>query len=414
MSKLPPNKHIPKNLLLTDKVLAKAANVFGTPLYIYDASLLKYMWEQLRSILPQSIDIYYSVKANPNPSIIEKFHCFGASYEVASLGELTAVDKAGISPKDVIFVGPGKSRRELLEAIRKNIKIIVAESLREVNDIQKIANLENKTISVALRINPGRGKGLITMGGATQFGMEDETALNVLERHKNFKNIRFIGIHSYLGTGMLDYKMILDHTELILETASNIQDYSGNKFSFVDLGGGFGIPYFEKDRSPTWEKLFEPLNGLLRAYLEKHPWTKEVVIESGRFLVGPSGVFLARVVDIKKNGGKWFVILDGGINVFGGDDRYGGFRPTPLRVINNKSSELILQTLCGPLCTSADRLASDILLPFPKIGSVVAFYQAGAYRFSASPGLFLSHGFPQEVLYEDGHLQLIRDKLTYL
>jgi diaminopimelate decarboxylase len=250
------------------------------------------------------------------------------------------------------------------------------------------------------------------MGGATQFGMEKEIALNLLLTASKYPNIDFIGVHAYQGTGILDWKIILYHTELILQVADELQQQAGKEFSFIDIGGGFGIPYYDGDSIFDWKALDIPLNELIKQYLTKHPQIETFAIESGRFLVGPSGVFVAHVIDVKKTGGKWFIILDGGTNVFGGDNRYRGFRPTPVQVLNNNNQNAESLSLCGPLCTSADQLAVDTLLPMPHVGDLIAFYQAGAYALTASPGLFLSHGFPREVIFQNDKLFLIRERMT--
>lgn len=412
MSKAPPNQHIPKEWMIHDKILVEAASRFGTPLYLYDTALMKQRWDKLCAILPRNTTVFYSVKANPNVWIIDVFRKLGASCEVASSGEIVAALRAGVAPSDIIFVGPGKSRHELEYAVTCNLAAIAAESKREIRCIAALSELHNRKVRIALRINPGRGKGSISMGGATQFGMEPEVALGVLEGIDDFTNLEIVGLHAYLGTGILAWQEVLEHTQMILEIADQLQQQSGREFSFIDVGGGFGIPYYHRDNAPDWNVLSVPLADLVEEYLQKHPWTETLAVESGRFLAGPAGVFLTSVLDVKSLQDKWFVILDGGINVFGGEDHYRGFRPTPVRVLGNEGGSKEPITLCGPLCTSADRLAVDTLLPMPRIGDLVAFYQAGAYRFTASPGLFLSHGFPCEVLAHEGQLSLIRERMT--
>ncbi|MCA9731941.1 alanine racemase [candidate division KSB1 bacterium] len=412
MSKIPPNHHIHPSLQLSDDILTEAAKNFGTPLYVYDACVMQQQLDMLRSIIPDNTTVYYSVKANPNISIIQIFHKLTTSFEVASAGELSTVMCADVSPSNIIFVGPGKTKDELKKAISLEIMAIVAESLREIDDLQTLSKKFDKKVRVALRINPGRGKGIIRMGGTTQFGMEKDCAIKIINSSK-YPNLDFIGIHAYLGTGILDPKSILNHTEIILQIADDIQLQSGRNFSFIDVGGGFGVPYYEWEQMPDWKSLQSSLNILIQSYLAKHPSTKTFAIEAGRFLVAHSGVFIASVLDIKKSNDKCFAILDGGTNVFGGDNRYRGFRPTPMRVINAKRNlnfEPI--TLCGPLCTSADQLAANTLLPMPKIGNLIGFYQAGAYGLTASSGFFLSHGFPAEVLFQNDKLSLIRERIN--
>lgn len=411
MTKSPPNHHIPKELTISDQDLFEAVSRYGTPLYLYDAEAIIHRWKLLRSILPSQISIFYSVKANPNISVLGLFRELGALFEIASSGELAATQRAGVPGTDVIFVGPGKSRTELQEAIDARIGIVVAESQREVGDLNELSQIYGKATPIALRINPGRGKGAVVMSGTTQFGIDLETALSILAKSNSYGYLDITGIHAYLGTGILDWRVVLDHTHLILHTADELQIKSGTKLRFVDVGGGLGIPYFDRDSEPSWQDLRTPLSSLLNDYIRQHPWTDIVGVESGRFLVGTSGIFITRVLDIKKINDTWFVILDGGTNVFGGDERYRGFRATPVRAVGyDDNTEVRPTMLCGPLCTSLDRLAADIFFPLVQVGDLVAFYQAGAYGLSASPGLFLSHGFPAEVLAQNGNLQLIRER----
>ena len=408
MAKIPPNHHIPRDLSLSDELILQGAKQFGTPMYMYDRYKLEQNWGLLTNHLPDGIKIHYSVKANPSLAIIQTFSQLGANFEVASLGELKAVLRVGVSPSRIIFVGPGKTHSELHYAITRGLNALVGESTREVYDIQTLAQSLGKRTRVALRINPGTGKGMLSMGGPTQFGMEPDAALNVLRVASELTNVEIVGIHGYLGTQILDWRVILEHFRLLLQMSDELQQRSGKPFTFIDLGGGFGIPCYEADQALDLPALRSALSTLFEDYFQKYPTTETVAVESGRFLVGSSGMFVTQVVDIKKNREQYFVILDGGINAFGGHDRYVGSRPMPIRVLDdNKSCQEVL-TLCGPLCTPLDRLAASVLLPMPKAGSLVVFYLAGAYGYTASPGLFLSHGFPCEVLATEDRLVLIR------
>lgn len=412
MYKNTPTHLIPEDLSITDEIIIQSVEQFGTPLFVYDQHKMKQNWKMLRDHTHPKIQICYSVKANPNIAVIKIFFQLGANFEVASLGELNAVRKAGVPASSIIFVGPGKRSNELLVAIEENIKIIVAESPREVSNIQSLAKQMKQVVSVALRINPGKGKGMLSMGGDTQFGMPVKTALDILMKRENFPNIKIEGIHGYLGTQLLDWEVIYDHFSSILEIADELQSKSDYLFSFLDLGGGFGIPYRETDKCLDIAKFHDEFSRLLGAYLDKHQNLNTILVESGRFLVGSSGMFVAQVLDVKGEQDHRFVILDGGINAFGGFDKYAGARPLPIRVLQDKGDPLVGVTLCGPLCTPLDRLAANVLLPLPKLGSIVVIYLAGAYGYSASPGMFLSHGYPCEVLVDYGKPELIRRRIS--
>ena len=410
MCKLPPNHHIPSGLYISDEVVSEAASRFGTPIYLYDDTTLHQCWDLLSASLPENTVIYYSVKANPNVTIIDRFRQLEAHFEIASLGELMATACAGVAPSEIIFVGPGKSPRELEYAVRRGLEAIVAESKREVRDLQILSDVLDLRTRVALRVNPGFGRGSLAMGGATQFGMDPTTALSILLNAGNYDKLDLIGIHGYLGARILDWRVICEHSRLILEIADDLQQKSGVEFSFIDIGGGFGIPCYKKEQSLDLEALRIGLTELADQYCREHPQTEGIRVESGRFLVGPCGIFVSRVLDVKVSLNQRFVILDGGVNVFGGHDLYLGSRPSPVRVLGRRGDPEAF-TLCGPLCTPTDRLAANVCLPKPEVGDLVIFYLAGAYGLTASPGLFLSHGFPSEVLLCNGDLLLIRKPL---
>lgn len=406
-----PVEHIAPAFRERDDVLRRAADQFGTPLYVYDANALEENWQHLHAMLPQGSTVFYSVKANPSLAIISQFIEKGAWFEVASKGELEAVRRAGASADKIIFVGPGKSPKALEDAVHLDIGVIVVESQRELEWLESLAQHYGQKVRVALRINPGIGEGMIRMSGVTQFGMSPSDAGAVLKNVSRFSNLVFIGIHGYLGTGILEWSQIISNTQIILKAAEQLQRGNGHGFRFVDVGGGFGIPYYPTDSPLDNHLLRTHLSKLVTDYLHRHPYTDVFGFESGRFLVGSAGVFVSRVLDVKEAFDKTFVVLDGGINVFGLDTRYRGARPLPMRVLGTPGPERTL-TVCGPLCTTADRLAVDTLLPVPRIDDLVVFYQAGAYALTASPGLFLSHGFPAEVLIQNGQFRLVRRRMA--
>lgn len=409
MTKYAPNHLIADSASFSDEILAEIANKYETPLYVYDVALIKSRWEMLSNFLTDKISLYYSIKANPNKHIIDIFRSLGASFEVTSIGELRTVLEERKMGDKIIFVGPGKTEKELEFTISNASSTIIIESLNEANKIQNICNSNNVFVDAALRINPGKGKGTIVMGGATQFGMDKQIAIDILNANNEFDRINFRGIHSYLGTGNLQGDIILEHTDLILRIADEIRISTNRKFDFIDIGGGIGIPYYDGDIEIDLESLKIPFHAIIDRYKKNNAGISDFVFEAGRYLIGPAGVFLTTVVDVKRTLYGTFVIVDGGTNVFGGDNKYRGYKPTPMRLLNKKTEYQEVLTICGPLCTSSDRLASDIIFPLPEIGDIIAFYQAGAYGLSASPGLFLSHGYPREVLVENGNFKIIRD-----
>jgi len=202
--------------------------------------------------------------------------------------------------------------------------------------------------------------------------------------------------------------------------AARMQRSSGERFTVVDMGGGFGVPLYNGEDFLSLGAFSPLLAAAVERYRKVHPWTERLLVESGRFLVAGAGALVTRVVDVKDAGGYRFVILDGGIHALGGRDGYFGARPTPMRVIRaGPSGEcaaqgtkgLSEQTFCGPLCTPADRLALRVLTDEARPGDLAVFYVAGAYGLTASAGAFLSRGFPAEVMVRGGEARLIRPAL---
>lgn len=422
MANSPPNHLISSSWQFTDDLLIDAAQRFGTPLYVYDARAIRTHWNELAGALPNAVQLCYSVKANPCLAIVELLAGLGARFEVASLGELLTVRAAEALGTRMIFVGPGKTEIELRRAIGEGIGVIAVESAREVRLVDELARRARRSVPVALRINPGRTRpprggrfrAQLSMAGATQFGMSKAEGAEVLAAFpmQRQTGASVIGVHAYLGTRILDWQLIVENTRIILETAARLQASTGHRFEFIDIGGGFGVACYDNEDELDLEAMRINLDEVIDTYLRDHPWTRTIIAESGRFLVARAGVCLSRVLDVKTNGSQRFVILDGGVNVLGGRDLYLGSRLMPLRLLS-AGGESGIMTLCGPLCTPTDRIAANLQLAEPRPGDLMAFYLAGAYGPTASAGLFLSHGFPAEVVLANNKLALVRKRTCF-
>lgn len=413
----PPNHLIPRSGAFAHEMLARIAARFGTPVFVYDASLLSDAMRELRSALPARATILYSMKANPSVAIVEHFASLGAGFEIASLGELHTLLSAGADPRRAVFVGPGKRDDDIRAAVVHGLGTLVAESPAEVRRASRIARQVGVRLPVLLRVNPGlppRGASGeapgLAMGGRTQFGMSYDEALSVLRSGvRELDGVEIVGVHGYLGTRILDYRTVVANTSLLLDNAAALQRATGRQFLTVDVGGGFGVACYQGEEQLDVQTLRRELDRVVESYVHVHPWTRTVAFESGRFLTARAGVFLCSVVDVKEREGVRFVILDGGGGSIGGRDGYVGARPMPVEVLAPAGSEEVL-SLCGPLCTPTDRVAANVVLPLPTVGGLVAFHLAGAYSLTASSGLFLSHGFVAEVLVCDGEAFLARER----
>lgn len=401
---------------IDDTTLKISVEKYGTPLFIYDLNMIREQYNKLREALPETIKIFYSIKANPSLAICYEIKELGANAELSSLYEIKAALNAGFHPKQIIFVGPAKSEKEIESAILLDIYAIVCESMNELELITKKAKKHGKIVPVALRINPSHVEktAQLKMGGVpSQFGIDEILVMKNMKIFIENKNIKLMGIHIYNGTRNLRAKDIVDNTENILTIATNLQKKFNVRFPMVDIGGGFGVPYFEGEKELDLISVADGLKTLITNYLLMFPETK-IILESGRYLVAGAGILVCKVIDVKVSKGVKYVIVDGGTNCEMAVIGMGSIvkRNFPISVINmeNKSSELESCNIAGPLCTPGDLLAKNIELPKISIGDLILVKNVGAYGPTASPVMFLSHGFPVEILYKNQRTYIIRDR----
>lgn len=413
MKQSPPLEHVPPRLLSLDSSLWGAARQYGTPLYVYDLETIEESIRHLREALPRGCSLLYSLKANPNPALVKNFVRLGVGLEVCSSGELKVALGAGAEPGSVIVAGPGKHHDLLSLSIQSCVGFVVLESAGELRRSCELAERERLGFKALLRINPGQsGGGLLNMGGATQFGMDEETAAEIINVRRDYERVEIAGLHGYLGTGILEARNVINNTTRLLESFAKLQHDADWACEVVNVGGGFGIPYFAVDRSLNVSELAAGLEASVGSYLKSFPGQK-IFFESGRFLVGPSGVFLTSVLDVKTVRDHVYVIVDGGTNCFDLGSQYLGMRSLPVRILGHEQSATTkAATICGPLCTPTDRLAAEVMIPQVEVGDVIAFFQAGAYGFTAARSLFLSHTSAAEALLERGETRLIRERFT--
>ncbi|MEV5981356.1 diaminopimelate decarboxylase [Streptomyces sp. NPDC052114] len=395
--------------------LTDLAAEFGTPLYVYDADVITRQYQDLRELLHPRLEIFYSLKANPNVAICALLGSLGARAEVSSLAELATARRAGITPDDIVFPGPGKSPDELVACLDAGISAIVCESLDELALVDRLARERGVTARVALRVNPNfsvKGAKLVMSGTSRQFGIDQETLLAQRDLASRFPSVRLVGFHIYMGTRVLEERVVAEHTERILEAAEQLADALDIPLELVDIGGGLGVPYFEGERSLDPAVLTALLNPLVEKFAADHPRTR-LVMELGRYLTAPAGIYVTRVRYLKESRGERFAVVDGGTHHHMAAVGIGSFvkRNFPMRLLNRTATEED-QTwnIAGPLCTPNDTLGKKVSLPPLRSGDLVGVLQSGAYGPSASPVLFLSHGHPAEVLVHEGRALLVRER----
>ncbi|MFF8799203.1 MULTISPECIES: type III PLP-dependent enzyme [unclassified Methylobacterium] len=395
--------------------LTELAKEFGTPLFVYDAGLLRRAYRALRAAVAGFAAVDYSVKANPNPAVIRVFLDEGAGAEIASGAEFDAAVTAGVPPEKILFAGPGKSAADLDRVIAGGIGEIHLENREELLRVATTAERHGVSVRVALRINPGATAqgGAMRMGGKpSPFGFDEEEMDAAVAAVEAQGRLRLVGLHLFAGTQGLKADTLLGQWAYGLRLAARIAKTIGRPLETIDLGGGLGIPYFSGDAPLDLDALRSGLPPLIET-LRNDPLLADarVVLEPGRYLAGPAGVYVARVLAVKESRGSRFVITDGGMHHhLAASGNLGQIvkRDFPLAAVTDRGGERAATAVVGPLCTPLDMLARAAPLPPLAEGDLVAVLQSGAYGLTASPTGFLSHPTPAEVLVDGAEARLIR------
>ena len=386
---------------------------FGTPAYLYDAEKIRQSCKQLQDVMGEQVDIFYSMKANPNLSICALIAHEVSGIEVCSSFEIVAALQAGINPSRFIFVGPLKKEEDIRLCLQKGIYAIACESFEEIDLINQVAGQLSLKAPILLRINPSFSakSALLKMGGKpSQFGIDDDQAEAAVNKILSAEHLQFLGIHIYNGTRILNFETLVENTEAVFALAETIQKKFQVELHAVDFGGGAGIPYFSNDEELDLTSLKTRMAPVIKAFKEKYPATR-LIMESGRFLVGKSGMLVSKVYSIKKSKEETFVVTDGGTNCHMAAVGIGSIvrNNFPISVLGKEDSPADFEySITGPLCTPNDLIAKKVRLPKVEVGDLIAVKQSGAYGPSASPVYFLSHGFPNEILIDGEQVYLIR------
>jgi diaminopimelate decarboxylase len=386
---------------------------FGTPLFIYDAAVIRRSHAALARVLSGFAEIHYSIKANPLRAVIGVLLGEGAGIEIASVGEYRRARSAGADPARILFAGPGKRREELDVVVREGIGEIHLESFEEIETLARIATERSARVPVAIRINPVAEVqgGAMRMGGRpAPFGFDEEELDAVVDRVAACRGLDLRGVHLFAGTQILDADLLATQWRHGLGVARRAAARTGRPLRTIDLGGGLGIPYFPGETPLDLNRLASHVPQL-RAELAADPLTRDarVVVEPGRFLVGSAGLYVARVVAAKTSRGARFLVTDGGMHhhlAASGNLGQVIKRDFPVLAPARMGEEpKITASVVGPLCTPLDTIARKAELPELAAGDLIAVLQSGAYGPTASPTGFLSHPAPREVLVDGGRAE---------
>lgn len=378
------------------------ARVGQTPYYAYDRSLLRHRVASLRAALPATVKLHYAMKANPMPALVGFVAGLVDGVDVASAGELAVALDAGADPREISFAGPGKQAAELRQAVAAGVLVNI-ESFREVGELRSISDQLGVPARVAVRVNPDfelKGSGMRMGGGPKQFGVDAEQVPGLLAAIAT-AGLAFEGFHLFAGSQNLKAESICEAQRKSYELALRLAADAPMPVKFLNLGGGFGIPYFPGETPLDLAPIGDNLHQLVRQAARDLP-EASLVVELGRYIVGESGVYVCRVVDRKVSRGQIFLVTDGGLHHhLSASGNFGQVirKNYPVAIGNrmgDSATELV--SVVGPLCTPLDLLADRMALPVAEVGDLVVVYQSGAYGASASPQAFLGHPAVREVL----------------
>ncbi|NVD43917.1 pyridoxal-dependent decarboxylase, exosortase A system-associated [Qipengyuania atrilutea] len=392
-----------EQLLLGGETAAHWISEAGdTPLFVYSSTIIGRKVTDFRSAMPGRLKLNYAIKANPFAPVLSLMKGLVDGFDIASGGELELVRAAGIECDRVSFAGPGKRDDELRKALQAGV-VLNCESESEARRTIALAEQLGETPRIAIRVNPDfelRGSGMKMGGGAKQFGVDVERVVPMAKLLFE-AGCDFRGFHIFTGSQSLDGEAIIETQANVLVLAEGLARDIGRPIASLNIGGGFGIPYFHGDTALDLRPIGEALEACFDELSENLRDT-EIHSELGRYLVGEAGVYLTRIIDRKESHGEIFLITDGGLHhQLAASGNFGTVvrRNYPVAIANRFSTEPTeVVSVVGCLCTPLDRLADKALLPRAEVGDIAAVFCAGAYGATASPAQFLGHGPATEML----------------
>ncbi|MCM8806784.1 MAG: diaminopimelate decarboxylase [Candidatus Omnitrophica bacterium] len=383
----------------------KIAIKFGTPVYVYSYNFLLNQIKKIKNAFSEiPAKICFSVKSNSNIHILKIMKENGLGADVVSEGEIRKAILAGFSPCDIVFAGVGKKESEIEFAIKKNIFCINVENEDELYIIEKLGKKYQKKVNVNIRLNLNIDVDthhyIKTSKIENKFGIDIETAGNILKKKFNFVQIK--GIHFHLGSQIKEVEPYIKG----IETIKKFCQKNNFKPEILDIGGGFGIPYTYSDKIQDIEEFGKKIKESLKNFN-----LKTVILEPGRFIVGNSGVLISKILYIKKRKTKNFIIVDAGMNDLIRPSLYNSYHL--IYPINLKNGKTLKFDIVGPICETGDYLGKDRDFPENiKSGDYIVIMSAGAYGFSMSSNYNTRLRTP-EVLVNGKNLKLIRKRESY-
>ena len=398
----------------------------GSPLFVYDLDVVSARVEALRAALPANVEVAFAVKANPNPTLLNHLAGLGLGADVASMGELDAVTRAGFDLRRVVFTGPGKTDAEIAKAVRTGIRALTVESLEELDVVIALASVAASRQGLLLRLAiEGAGTAeestpIISGPGAGKFGLTPDEVDAAVDRLMLAGAVgspgspyELLGLHAFGASNVREAGHLVDGVRNLAARAEALAARHGIRIRLMDGGGGLGIPYTD-DEAPL--DLAVLRDGLAT---EVATWAGRpgiagagLLFEPGRFLVGPAGAYLMRVVRTKPRAGRTIAVTDGGIHHLMRPALIGEQQRTVLVGEAAARPADGAADIVGPLCTGLDVLATDVPMAVPRTGDLLAIRDTGAYGFTESMPFFLSHPVPAEVCLREGRVVAARPRVA--
>ncbi len=396
-------KYINKKLTIEKIGVQNIAHKYGTPTYCYSYQKLKENINNFKKNF-KSFDplICFAIKSNTNINLIREIKKFGLGADVVSKGEMMMALKAGISPKKIVFSGVGKNSDEISYAIDKNILLINAESKSEIKEIDRIAKLKKRIVDIGIRLNPNTDAKTLSQISTgkkeNKFGVNNKTFVELVNYYKNSENIKLKCLSVHIGSQILDHKPYLK----MLKVIDKIIDKLNFKFDFIDLGGGMGIPYNDRNKKLSYKKY----NIAIKKFLENH--NTKIIFEPGRSIIGDTGILISKIIYIKTNGNKNFVILDAAMNDLMRPALYGAIHNMIPVIKKNKKLRKSFEFV-GPICESTDKFIT--LNEFQKLKEkdLIVICDVGAYGMSLSSNYNLRLK-PIELLIKGSNIKVIKKR----
>jgi diaminopimelate decarboxylase len=384
-----------------------------TPVYLYDAGIILDQINLLKQSFPD-FSFLYSIKSNPTLAIASLVRQAGLGVEIVSLGELGIIQRAGFDINEVAVTDPANIEDVFSQYIDANIGLLGIGSEQGIKMVSALCERKKVKKTVIIRVNPQKNHwgSHENMGGASKFGIPEDEVVDVIKRNRS-EYIDFKGFHIFTGSQILEPEFLIENFVEIAEMSKDLSNRSGIRLEHIDFGGGFGVPYSKEEHPLDIVKIGKEASRKLSNEF-KDPATKpQFYLELGRYLVAEAGLFLTRVIELKKSGDINYVLTDSGINNFARPAMPWAMQH-PCAIISKISKKPNnTYKIVGPLCQPSDILCKEAWLPEPEPGDVIAFFNAGAYGYTMSPQFYHSRDLPAEIMYYQDEFFTIRERLTY-